>query len=81
MQEGWYQRRGTADIVGIVPLEARECTCEGRGEGGGAELSCQAIHCANLGGVVVLQVKGQRGIGKCGGKYGWDRAEIRCVLG
>ena len=41
---GQYLRKGSADTVDIVPPEAREGTCGGRG----AELKCQAIHVCEL---------------------------------
>ena len=41
---GRYRRRGSADTVDIVPPEAREGTCGGRG----AELKYRAIHVCKL---------------------------------
>ena len=40
VQGGGVKCRDSADIADIVPLEARECTCGGRG----AELRCPAIY-------------------------------------
>ena len=41
---GQHRRRGSTDTVDIVPPEAREGTCGGRG----AELKCRAIHVCEL---------------------------------